>query len=233
MDNIKIGNRIKKRRTQLNLTLQEIANTINVHKSTIQRYESGSIKDIKYPVLDAIAEALDVNPLWLRGEIDTMEHSEEYERITYLTNTYFKSVMKWTQDSYLNEQETTIIREHFSDLLLKYKSTIEHLVDAKRHWNNSKESYNDIFRNRENPLSDEEIKELFLKQELERDLNNVTCWVNALPNWIARKENELINHSSENDKAYLIPIAAHDKCGNFSKEDIEHDNGIMNNDNEW
>lgn len=65
MDNKKIGNRIKNRRKELNLTLQQIADIVGVASSTIQRYESGNINQLKLPVLESIAKALDINPTWL------------------------------------------------------------------------------------------------------------------------------------------------------------------------
>lgn len=63
--NKEIGNRIKSRRKELNLTQEQIGNTIGVAKSTIQRYENGLIIDLKMPVIQAIANVLKVNPSWL------------------------------------------------------------------------------------------------------------------------------------------------------------------------
>lgn len=72
-DNVKIGKRIKQRREELNLTLDDIAAEVGVAKSTIQRYEKGNIVNLKLPVLHAIAKALDVNPLWICDKSDIME----------------------------------------------------------------------------------------------------------------------------------------------------------------
>ncbi len=68
MNNIEIGNRIKLERENLNLTLKDIADDIGVAISTIQRYENGLIKEIKLPVIQAIANSLNVNPNWLIGK---------------------------------------------------------------------------------------------------------------------------------------------------------------------
>ena len=51
MDNKQIGDRIKNRRKDLKFTLQEIADMVGVASSTIQRYESGKISQLKLPVL--------------------------------------------------------------------------------------------------------------------------------------------------------------------------------------
>lgn len=72
MGNIEIGNRIEFRRKQLNLTLDDIASEIGVAKSTVQRYEKGTIEKIKLPVIEAIARVLDVDPAWLCCKTDFM-----------------------------------------------------------------------------------------------------------------------------------------------------------------
>jgi len=70
LSNKEIGERIKARREALDLTLDDVAAVIGVHKSTIQRYEGGRIKRIKLPVIESIAGALSANPDWLVGNVD-------------------------------------------------------------------------------------------------------------------------------------------------------------------
>lgn len=65
-----IGRRIKLARTDRGLTQGDIAQSIGVAVSTVQRYETGSIEKIKMPVIEAIARALKVNPAWLLGKIE-------------------------------------------------------------------------------------------------------------------------------------------------------------------
>lgn len=67
MDNALIGKRIKEARTLRNMTLDDIADDIGVAKSTIQRYEAGKITKLKLPVIHAIANSLNVDPVWLSG----------------------------------------------------------------------------------------------------------------------------------------------------------------------
>lgn len=67
-----IGNRIRSRREELGLTMDDVAAEIGLNKSTIQRYESGSIRTIKLPVIEAIARVLDVDAAWLCCKTDKM-----------------------------------------------------------------------------------------------------------------------------------------------------------------
>lgn len=68
MDNKQIGQRIKETRESQSLTLQNVADAIGVAKSTIQRYEAGLIENIKLPVIESIANVLNVNPAWIIGK---------------------------------------------------------------------------------------------------------------------------------------------------------------------
>ena len=77
MNNKAIGLRIEQRRKQLNLTLEFVANEVGVAKSTIMRYERGTIEKIKLPVIEAIARVLEVNPSWLCCKTDDMSVNDE------------------------------------------------------------------------------------------------------------------------------------------------------------
>lgn len=60
--------RIKELRKEKKLTLDELGKKIHINKATVQRYETGKIKDIKYPVIKALAAVLDCSPEYLLGE---------------------------------------------------------------------------------------------------------------------------------------------------------------------
>lgn len=73
MDVKLMGARIKNARQLRQVTMEQVAQRIGVNKSTVQRYESGLIQTPKLPVIKSIADALDVNCLWLTGESDSIE----------------------------------------------------------------------------------------------------------------------------------------------------------------
>lgn len=62
-----IAQRIKQRRIELNLTLQEVADMTTMSKSTLQRYESGSIRNIPLQKLGVLAKALQTSEDWILG----------------------------------------------------------------------------------------------------------------------------------------------------------------------
>lgn len=56
---------VKNRRLEIGKTLEEIGNEIGVSKATVQRWESGEIKDIRRGKLVDLAKALQVEPGYL------------------------------------------------------------------------------------------------------------------------------------------------------------------------
>ena len=101
MDNKEIGLRIMSAREAANLTKKDLASKVHVADSTIMRYEKGQINKIKMPIIEAIANALDVNPLWLLG----------------------KSTVQ-SIDSFLNtiSQNNLCLTENEKDLIKKYRA---------------------------------------------------------------------------------------------------------------
>ncbi|MEG0430273.1 MAG: XRE family transcriptional regulator [Anaerovoracaceae bacterium] len=75
----KIINRIKNKRLELNYSFQDLANLTNMSKSTLQRYESGGIKNIPLDKLEILSDALHVTPEWimcLENDSTMMKHSK-------------------------------------------------------------------------------------------------------------------------------------------------------------
>lgn len=69
-----IGNRIKRKRLENNLTLEELGKKADVSRATMQRYESGKITNIPSDRIERISEALGVSPAFIMGWED--ENSE-------------------------------------------------------------------------------------------------------------------------------------------------------------
>lgn len=74
-----VGKRIKTRRKELKISAATLAENLSLSKATIHRYENGDIKNIKMPVLEAMADILKVNPLWLLGKSEVKDGSKNYD----------------------------------------------------------------------------------------------------------------------------------------------------------
>ena len=62
-----IMKRMKTRREELNMSYQTLSEKVGISKSTLQRYETGYIKNMPVDKLEEIADALQVSPAYLMG----------------------------------------------------------------------------------------------------------------------------------------------------------------------
>jgi transcriptional regulator with XRE-family HTH domain len=62
-----INEKIKEMRQRRGLTLLEVADFLGVKEATVQRYESGNIKNIKHETICKLAELFQCDPCYLMG----------------------------------------------------------------------------------------------------------------------------------------------------------------------
>lgn len=134
-----IGERIKEKRLQKKYTLEKLANEIGVTKSTVLKYENGSIA-IPSDKIEKIAKALKVSPGFLMG----------WEENTIITKEEFLSL---ANERYLGEIDKK--KENIGKYFLEDYSIVE-LVDKIKSLKNYKTIYDLLFSN----LTKEESKEL-------------------------------------------------------------------------
>ena len=67
---MKLNERIKEMRTLKNMTLLEVAEILGVKEATMQRYESGEIKNIKHDTVVMMADIFGCTPCYLMGWSD-------------------------------------------------------------------------------------------------------------------------------------------------------------------
>lgn len=71
---------IKKYRLQSGLTLLEVAKKLGVQEATVQRYESGKIRNLKYETIVSLAEIFNCSPVDLMGWEDDVDIIKSYTR---------------------------------------------------------------------------------------------------------------------------------------------------------
>lgn len=62
-----IINRMKLRREELGMSYQTLSDKVGISKSTLQRYETGFIKNMPVDKIEEIAKALCISPAYLMG----------------------------------------------------------------------------------------------------------------------------------------------------------------------
>lgn len=95
---------IKSRRTDLGLTLEDVARKVGVSSATISRWESGDIKNMRRDKISKLSSALQIDPAVLMG----WEVYESQEEI----NKFIKCGMEYQYKEareYLNHEDTYIL----------------------------------------------------------------------------------------------------------------------------
>lgn len=81
-----VGKRIKERRKELNMSVDELAQKLNKNRTTVYRYEKGDIENLPMDILGPLAEVLNTTPAYLMGwdnkSISAMDTITDYYRLS-------------------------------------------------------------------------------------------------------------------------------------------------------
>ncbi len=127
--------RIKDSREALGYSYQDLAEKTGLSKSTLQRYETGAIKNIPIQKLEILAEALEVTPNYLMGWINPIpSYSSEMLRSLYsvlhhlsfngLSQTEFADVIS----KELNIEDSNVY-EIINDYTLELEKNTLHIIE--------------------------------------------------------------------------------------------------------
>lgn len=72
-----IGKLINKKRTELELTLEDVGNAVGVSKSTVKKWEDGFISNMKRDKIAELAKVLKLNPVSLITGEETVEDTSD------------------------------------------------------------------------------------------------------------------------------------------------------------
>lgn len=75
---------IKARRKELDITLEEIGNYVGVSKTTVQRWESGNISNMRRDRIKKLSEILQIDAAILLGEADSINENSPFAKIPVL-----------------------------------------------------------------------------------------------------------------------------------------------------
>lgn len=79
--------RLKEARKDAGLSLNDVANSLSINKSTIARWENGIINGLKLPHLKKLSELYNVNEQWLFGydvprDVESIAHKTKRDEIS-------------------------------------------------------------------------------------------------------------------------------------------------------
>ena len=120
---INIGDRIKQRRIELGIEVDDLAKKIGKSRATIYRYENGDIRDMPTTILEPIAKALQCSPAYLMGWDDTPPTSQNphIEKYYQLNNDNQQTVNNLIDDLSEKQKADDKFREALRELEEKNK----------------------------------------------------------------------------------------------------------------
>lgn len=65
-----VGKRIRERRRDLHMSVDELAKRLGKNRATVYRYEKGDIENLPMDILGPLANALNTTPQYLMGWVD-------------------------------------------------------------------------------------------------------------------------------------------------------------------
>lgn len=81
-----VGKRIRERRKELSLSVDELAQKLNKNRTTVYRYEKGDIENLPMDILGPLAEALNTTPAYLMGweskPVSVLDTITDYYRLS-------------------------------------------------------------------------------------------------------------------------------------------------------
>lgn len=85
MDSKDMSTKIKELRQERGLTLEQVAKVVGVGKSTVRKWETGMIANMKRDKIAALANALGTTPAYLMGWKETQKTPSEEKPVIQLT----------------------------------------------------------------------------------------------------------------------------------------------------
>ncbi|CBL42514.1 helix-turn-helix domain-containing protein [Pilosibacter fragilis] len=107
-----MDNRLYERRKELGLTLEDVGKIVGVTKSTVKKWESGYIENMRRDKIALLAKALNVSPLYIMG-IDAgpdQVNDEDYINFQLESNT-----VEPEPDYYLNNETRKVAQEVYEN----------------------------------------------------------------------------------------------------------------------
>ena len=124
-----VGERIKERRTELNLTMPELGKRVGVNKSTIQRYEADGVDPKRTMIINGLAEALLTTPEWLTGLSDDKEYNT-YTLCQRDIEEHIKKYLDTVSSAVKGEPHQQLLTTFLGKMIDLYTVMTYHFADA-------------------------------------------------------------------------------------------------------
>lgn len=184
-----IGERIRQRREELGFSMEELANKLGVHKSSIQRYETNTFKTIKIPILNALAEILEVPAEWLSGEDNTEpERNGELDRLLFSARDCLNNLSGFNEQKIFDQSEEVQIGQFLLDYLQSLEMIVEAIKEKQNQWTDSEAKFDssELFDDEKELL---QARSKFFRSGIWDKTSVISEWIYDLPNLYVSRAN--------------------------------------------
>jgi len=94
INNVAIGKRLNSARKNIKMTMKEIGVLVNLHESSVQRYEAGLVKNVSIEKLKEFAKVLNIEASFLIGWEEIASTKEEDKNLDCFMNDIIDKLMK-------------------------------------------------------------------------------------------------------------------------------------------
>lgn len=156
----------------------QVCEDLGIKYTTFNDWYNGN----KYPRIDKIEMLANYFEV-LKSDL-VERHSESQSE--QLVNTQLHGILKWSKDKLARPEDTEVYHMHLAELLLRYKMLIEHAVYTSLHTDEYLQSVEDFNATRSAPMSKQQLKEQYFRSELQRELDDLTGWINTFPSYLSK-----------------------------------------------
>lgn len=115
-----MNDRLYDRRKELGLTLEEVGKMVGVSKSTVKKWETGFIENMKRDKIALLAKALQVSPLYIMGIDADPELANDLEYVDFYINSNSQS--NHSKDTVISLTTTRDSKDYVEFIKKYYKS---------------------------------------------------------------------------------------------------------------
>ena len=122
-----VGQQIKKLREEKGMTLEELGNKVGVGKSTVRKWETGMIANMRRDKIEKVAQALDVSP----GAVYKPEHAVCDSKDFILSDDEKKLILQYRKISSEDKEMLNRILAYSSKLSIPKKDLVSKTQQEK------------------------------------------------------------------------------------------------------
>lgn len=129
-----IMNRMKAKREELDMSYQTLSEKVGISKSTLQRYETGYIKNMPVDKLEIISKALNVSPAYLMGWEESPAASDPLTSDQQQLNDIYTQLNSFNKKKSLTYSKNLLSTQQMEDdLVLNAAHAINPTEEEKKH----------------------------------------------------------------------------------------------------